>query len=195
MQVNMVAKRGWMRVPDLVAVLSFSSAVGWTTAGCADNSTVGNAPADEATAMDRLRASDIDRLAGEPWIGTLTYKDYTSGRSTTIESSFMARRLDGEGIAWEFGYGYSKEPHADAKEVVRLCDDGRTLGEERVIAVEHRREGTLWYVTEAKGEDDGRPAVMRFEHSLTPTQFSRRKLVRFDGDADFFERHVYRWSR
>lgn len=142
-----------------------------------------------------LEPGDINRLTGTPWVGTLTYKDYTIGKPTTIESSFMVTPVPGDPAAWKFGYGYSKEPHADAEEVVRLSADGRTLGDERVIAVERVADGSLRFTTESEGDDDGRPSLFRFEHVLTPATLTRQKLVRFEGESEFFERHIYRWAR
>lgn len=143
----------------------------------------------------RICAHDIDALAGPAWTGTLTYVDYESGRRTTIDSSFVVRRVGESPPAWEFGVGYSTEPHADAREVVALSSDGRSLGDERVILRESLPDGGVQIVTESDGEDDGRAARFRFEHTVTPREYTRRKLVRFDGDSEFFERHTYRWTR
>lgn len=146
----------------------------------------------------QLAASDLDALTGAPWVGTLTYRDYATSKPITIPSSLIVRRITttpADPPAWEFGYGYSKEPHADSTSTLTLRDNGRTLGDESVIARGQSVTGVLSYITECHGEDDNRPATFRFEHSLSPTYYARRKLVRFDGERDFFERHWYRWSR
>lgn len=143
----------------------------------------------------RLIASDIDALTGPAWSGTLTYLDYTSKRPTTIDSSLMVRRTGDSPPAWEIGVGYSKEPHADSKETLKLSSDGAELGDERVVSREPLAGGGVRFITEADGEDDRRPARFRFEHTITAHEYSKRKLVRFEGETEFFERHVYRWTR
>lgn len=142
-----------------------------------------------------LRADDIDALTGPAWVGTLTYLDYTSHQHTTIDSSLIVRRVNDSPPSWEFGVGYSKEPHADSKEVLSLSGDGRTLGEQHVLSRNPLPGGGVRFVTECDGEDDHRASRFRFEHTVTPHEYSRRKLVRFNGENEFFERHVYRWLR
>ncbi len=144
----------------------------------------------------RVTEADIDRLAGGPWVGTLTYLDYGSGKRVSIDSSLVVRRLEGEPPSWEFGVGYSKEPHADSKETVVLGRGGEVLGDEVVVSREVVAGGVK-IVTEADGEDDGRKARFRFEHVISEREYTRRKLVRFAGagEGEFFERHVYRWGR
>jgi hypothetical protein len=141
-----------------------------------------------------LNAADIDRLTGRPWVGTLTYLDYTSKQQTTIDSSLIVTRKSDAPPTWEFGVGYSKEPHADSKEDVSLKDGGRTLGEEQVVSRTSLPDGVL-FITECNGQDDNRAARFRFEHRITAHEYSKRKLVRFDGTSDYFERHIYRWKR
>ena len=146
----------------------------------------------------RLEPADLDRLTGGPWVGTLTYLDYNSGKTTTIDSSLMVRRTADDPPAWETGIGYSKEPHADSAQVVVLGDGGRTLDRQRLLSREVLANGDLVFVTEMKGEDNKRPAMFRFEHRITAGEYSRRKMVRFEdglGDGEFFQRHVYRWKR
>ena len=154
--------------------------------GCASSPT-SNDPA-------RLVANDLDLLTGPPWVGTLTYLDYTSKKQTTIDSSLIVVRTSDTPPAWEFGVGYANEPHADSKEDVSLKDGGRTLGDEQVVSRISLPDGVL-FITECDGRDDNRAARFRFEHSITAHEYSKRKLVRFDGTSEFFERHIYRWKR
>jgi hypothetical protein len=143
----------------------------------------------------RIDSADIDALTGPPWVGTLTYLDYTSHQPTTIDSSLIVRRTQDSPPAWEFGVGYSKEPHADSKDVIALARGGSMLGDQAVVSREVLPGGGVRIVTETDGEDDHRHSRFRFEHTITPHEYSRRKLVRFDGEKEYFERHVYRWTR
>lgn len=171
----------------LVAVCVVT-AVSIASAGC---TTSGGTAADGP----RIDPADIDRLTGPPWVGALTYLDYSSRRLMTIDSSITVRRASDDPPAWEFGFGYSKEPHADSTETIALSRDGRRLGDEAVVSREQMTGGGVRITTEADGNDDSRPARFRFVHTITDRAYTRSKLVRFTDEADFFERHVYRWTR
>ena len=56
-------------------------------------------------------------------------------------------------------------------------------------------DGSLHFVTECDGMDDHRPATFRFEHDVSIHTYARRKMVKFTGTSEWFERHIYRWSR
>ena len=148
-----------------------------------------------STPSNRLIPAAIDALTGAPWVGPLTYLDYTSKKSTTIDSTLSVRRTAQTPPTWEFGIGYSKEPHADNTQSVVLSIDAGLLGDERVVSREAIAGGGVKFVTESQGQDDHLPAQFRFEHTITTHEYSRRKMVRFQGQMEFFERHVYRWLR
>lgn len=143
-----------------------------------------------------LLPADIDALIGGPWVGTLTYLDYTSHKLVTIDSSLVVRRTGQSPPSWEFGVGYSKEPHADTKEVIALSVDGSKFGDEMVVSRSDMPGGGVKFITESEGEDDHKPAQFRFEHEITPVQYTRRKLVQFKGERGaWIERHVYQLKR
>ena len=75
--------------------------------------------------------------------------------------------------------GYGKELHADSKEVVALSSDSRSLGNERLILRELLPGSGVRFGAEGDGEDDHRAARFRFEHTMTPREYTRRELVRF----------------
>lgn len=191
-----VCLMNWRSVCCVVVSLVGVGALAFV-AGCATDKESGAATtnAASATAVAALAEADVDLLCGKPWVGTLTYLDYTSKKETAIDSSLIVRRVGTGPAAWEFGVGYSKEPHADVKEVAALSADGRMLGDERVVSREGLAGGGVRFVTEAEGKDDNRPAKFRYEHTITANEYTRRKLVRFDGETEFFQRHVYRWAR
>ena len=143
-------------------------------------------------------ATDIDRLTGAPWSGTLTYLDYTSHVQTTIKSSLPMTRLpvrsDGD-FAWEMRVGYADEPQANSGETAVLMRGGRVFRDGHVLERAVLSDGTVRVVTEQEGPDDSRPARFRFVYLLSEKQCSIQKLVRFTPEEAFFERHIYRWSR
>ena len=163
--------------------------------GCAATRASTNTAAIEAAVVT---ATDIDRLTGEPWRGTLTYLDHTSPVQTTIKSSLLMTRLPDQpdgAIAWDMSVGYADEPHANSGETAVLARGGRIFRGGNVLERTVLSDGMVRVVTEQDGQDDGRAAQLRFVYLLGETQCSIQKLVRLLPDGAFFERHIYRWSR
>lgn len=145
-----------------------------------------------------VMAGDIDRLTGAPWTGTLTYLDYERQVPTTIKSSLQVARLPdpaGGAAAWDMRVGYADEPHANSGETLVLPRGGRTFRDGQVVERAIRADGTVRVVTEQDGLDDNRAARFRFVYLLGQRECSIQKLVRFTPREEFFERHIYRWSR
>ncbi len=142
----------------------------------------------------RMRATDLDRLVGKPLIGTLTYLDYNSGETTVIRSSLSVQRARSSG-AWNLAIGYSDEPHADMSDVVAISADGRQFADERVVERSVEPDGSLRVVTEGESTDNDLPGLMRHVYVIGERACSLQKLVRGEADGEFFERHIYRWTR
>lgn len=177
--------------PALMRPASFFLVLVVSIAGCA-----GSVRTNTAGEAARALPTDFDGLIGPMWRGTLTYLDYTSGKPTTIPSS-LAVTKDGPG-AWKVAFGYDDEPHSNAASVLRVIDDGAALlngdTRERVVL---RRAGSdeVAVTTEFTGTDNDRPATIRKMYTVAAGEASLRKMVRFDGEAEFITRHEYRWRR
>ena len=154
-----------------------------------------------------VRAADLDRLTGPEWNGTLTYRDYTTDKRTSIESTLTVVKVAGlaevgndfadAGVTpgWDFRIGYPREPKMNSSEVIRISPGGDRLGDEAVTQRQEMSEGTLRLVTEKRGTDNDNPALFRFVYTITDSVFTITKLVKPDGELDFFERNEYRWKR
>ncbi len=145
-------------------------------------------------AVARMQPTDLDLLIGKPWSGTLTYLDYTSGEPTTIRSSLSVHRAQSLG-AWKFSIGYGDEPHADTSDVVAVSADGRKFADEPVVERSLELDGSIHVVTECDSTDNGQPVRMRHVYVIGERACSLQKLVRGEGQVEFFERHIYRWTR
>jgi hypothetical protein len=146
----------------------------------------------------RLTPTDVDRLLGPRWEGILEYKDYSSGKQTTIKSTLDVTRgpaLANGSATWELRVGYNDEPNANSSETAVLSADGRTFRGEQVTERTLLPDGTLRLVTEQEGSDNNQPARFRFVYLLGKAAVSIQKLVRFGADEAFFERNIYRWGR
>lgn len=154
-----------------------------------------------------VTAADLNRLTGPMWTGTLTYRDYTTNKSTTIESTLQVVKVAGlpqvgndyadAGVTpgWEFRFGYPREPKANSTKIIALSPGGDKIGDELVTKRATLPGGTLRIVTEKPGTDNDRPALFQFHYNIAPNSFTLTKLVRPDGEGEFFERNKYQWSR
>ena len=152
-----------------------------------------------ATAAAQATASpvDIDRLAGPGWTGTLTYRDYSSGARTTIKAAPLIARIaaaPGAGASWDFRLAYADEPHANRGDTISLSADGRRFRNATVTERLVLPDGRVQIVTEEDGRDNDRPARIRLVYLIGERAASLQKLVRYEG-GEFFERHIYEWTR
>ncbi|HEY8265663.1 MAG TPA: ABC-type transport auxiliary lipoprotein family protein [Steroidobacteraceae bacterium] len=143
----------------------------------------------------RLAASDFEPLAGAPWNGTLTYRDYGTGGEASIASALVVSKSRPDGRAWTFEYRYPREPHADTRDAYEISGDGRMLNGERVVERSELAPDTLSFVTQQAAVDDDRPAIVRHTYEIGPGRFSIRKEVQFEGAGEFLERNRYVWTR
>lgn len=142
-----------------------------------------------------MKPADLNPLIGGKWVGTLTYLDYGSKRSTAIKSDILITRVDTDKLSWIFDLKYPLEPKADRKETVSLSKDGKTFDGEKVVERTREKGGILKIVTAAKGRDDDKSADVRHIYLIARKSFSIIKQVRFDGEAALFVRNTYKWTR
>lgn len=174
----------------LLALLA-ASVAGANLPGCATR------PATSVATSAAVQPGDFDVLlpTGSLWTGTLTYLNYTDSQPVTIPSTFkLTKAADG----WLFAIGYNEEPHANSAVSFKLLDGGATIANgDTTEHVEGRRVvgNRIEITTISTGIDDNKPASIRKVYSIAPAAFSMQKLVKFADGSDWFERHIYRWTR
>lgn len=146
---------------------------------------------DEARAIP----ADFQTLTGAIWTGTLTYRDYTTGNPTVIKSALKVEPVEGENSAWYFRMHYPDEPSHNSNGIVRLAPDGRKIDEETVMERERLSGGSVRIVTEMDGEDNDKPARLRYVYTFGSRECSIQKLTRGADDGGFRERNMYKWTR
>lgn len=144
--------------------------------------------------LPSLSAKDLGPLSGDLWTGTLTYVDYGSGKRTSIKSNILFGASTDRNT-WTAEYLYPDEPKANSKATISLSSDGRVFNEQRVADVTRSQDGTLKFVTEKEGTDNGKKALFRYTYTLSTKIFSIRKDVKVEGSTEYFERNTYSWSR
>ena len=148
-----------------------------------------------STKESSITRDDLQVLTGVQWSGTLTYLDYRSNKKVSIPTNLIVRPNGEDKWSWVFEYRYPDEPKANSEEIVRLSKDGKTINGEVVLERTSLPDRTVRFVTEKKGQDNNRPAVIRFTYSLSAKTFSIKKEVRYEDENQFFERNEYFWKR
>lgn len=145
-----------------------------------------------------LKASELNDLQGT-WNGTLTYKDYTSGYSESLPVTIYCMRKGNEqrSRTWILKYEYPQEPKANNKSTYIISKDGKKINGEPIVEKIKMSDGTLKVVTEIRGKDgnNNEPCTFRHVFKLSPTSLTITKFVKFDKDAEYFQRNEYKLSR
>jgi hypothetical protein len=142
-----------------------------------------------------LTSEDFKKFTDVLWRGELRYLDYSKNIWVSIPSNLRVSQTPQDPAVWLWSYGYDDEPHANAKDGIRLSQDGKKLGDELVISRTIMADGGLRIVTKMSGQDDNRPAQFRFTYTINAESFERKKEVKLANGDDYFVRHVYSWKR
>jgi hypothetical protein len=142
-----------------------------------------------------LVADDLRVLTGPQWVGSLTYRDYRSDKMISIPSTLTVAETSSENLSWDFAYQYPAEPKANGTKTVVIRDEGRMLSDERVVERRQLATNLLKIVTEKKGKDNDRDALLRFTYLISKKSFSITKEVQYKGSIDFLARNQYSWNR
>jgi hypothetical protein len=152
------------------------------------------------TSAPTLKPQDLDALTGPRWTGTLTYRDYTTNKMTTIPTTLTITRVPyAAPPAWTLLTTYPDEPHADWSQTITLTDNGRTLNDETITARTTLPDGSLRITTTSKGKDNDLPATIRHFYTFAPKALTIRKEVQPQTDQStkppFTERNTSRFTR
>lgn len=140
-------------------------------------------------------AEDFRRLAGAQWTGTLVYLDYGSKKEVSIRSNLTVKQTAEGDAVCVFEFEYPDEPKANSEQTVTLGRDGTTVDDETVVERKSLDGGAVRIVTERRGKDDDKVALIRYTYMISRSSFSIRKEVRPEGASEFFERNRYSWKR
>lgn len=92
---------------------------------------------------------------------------------------------------------YTAEPNKNNKFRYTISADGQKLNEMTIMEKKLLSDGTWQLVLESKGVDgnDNRSADFRHIMIIGAKTFSINKLVKFDGEGVYFQRHRYLFGR
>ncbi len=136
---------------------------------------------------------DFRVLDGGEWSGELDYLNYGSDQRSSIPVGLRVDSIDSSSVTYSIRY--PGEEQYNATEELTISDGGASIDGRSIVDRRQQADGSLILTTEGKGEDDNRSADLQFVYFVSPGEFRIRKNVRFDGDAEFFNRNEYRYVR
>jgi len=141
----------------------------------------------------RTSIADFKSLTGK-WKGMLTYLDYTSNQPVTMEANTLFEMVTDSSFD-QFIY-YSAEPHKNADSRYTIGENGTALNEMKLVK-RKTGYGKLLLIFEYRGPDgnDNRMATMQRVMELSNDELTITKMVKFDGEENFLQRHQYRFTR
>jgi hypothetical protein len=141
-----------------------------------------------------VNGKDFTPLSGK-WTGTLSYLDYTSNKSESINANLYTEIKNNS--LFDLNIYYTDEPSHNAKDEYRIRKKGTMINDTKVIERSVLPNGFLKIVLEERGKDgnDSKPATFHHVMIISKNKFTLTKLVKFDGETSFFQRNQYSFSR
>lgn len=141
--------------------------------------------------QNNISLSDFESLNNTSWKGTLTYKDYQSGKQETIPCT-MQLKIEGGKIV--FNQQYTYEPNKNNRSSVRIKKNGTYFGNEKVLSFT-KENGTKTLVTIYQSRDNGKKADMFITHILTDSTYTVTKEVSYLDSDEKFVRNTYSYTK
>lgn len=141
-----------------------------------------------------ITTQDLQPAAGK-WKGTLTYLDYSSNKSETINANVLVE-VKGSG-KYYISFSYTDEPKYNGKEKFVIKENGTMVNNKKVIEKTTLPDGSVRIVLESRGKDgnDHKMATFREILLIAANSFSITKMVKFDEGGEYFERNRYAFAR
>jgi len=144
-----------------------------------------------ANAQDTIAMSDFETLNNTSWKGSLTYKDYGSGKQETIPSKLQIK-IENNKIKWSIQYDY--EPNKNNMSSVKIKKNGTYYGSEKVVS-NTMENGVRTIITTYRGRDNGTKATFFNIHKFDANNYSSTKEVQLKGTTERFIRNTYSFKK
>ena len=141
--------------------------------------------------QETLKIADFLTLNNTNWIGQLTYKDYQSGKQTSIDATLQIAIEDDKII---FNIQYTYEPNKNHVSSVKLKKNGTYFGNEKILTHTFNN-GVRTFVTTYKGRDNNRRATLFITRQWTEKTYKVTKEVQYHGTNDRFVRNTYEYQK
>ena len=144
-----------------------------------------------SNAKATLKISDFQIIVNSSWTGQLTYKNYQSGKLTSVATT-MQIRIEGEKLISTNQYTY--EPNKNNKSSVKLKKNGNYFGNEKVLSNSFKN-GIRTFVTTYNGKDNGKKATMYIIRKFNDSSYTVTKEVQLTGSDERFMRNTYEFTK
>ena len=138
---------------------------------------------------------DIDNLIGN-WEGTLTYLDYTSGKSITMNANVNIEKIN-KSNDLVFSNSYSKEANANDKDTLTISKNKKYLNNLIIKSRKELENGAIEIITEELSIDgnDDKEAIVKHTLIINKTKLIKRKDVKFIGENKWINRSEYSYIK
>lgn len=139
---------------------------------------------------DSVKEMDFEELISDNWKGQLTYKDYSSGEKVSIPSEMKITKLKEN--TYSFEYIYPDEPKMNNQLKIKIKEDGKMIGDQKVISVRQEGEETV-IETIKDGKDNGKKAQLLFTYRFNEKRLSMKREYRTlgSGITQFRNEYIY----
>lgn len=139
--------------------------------------------------------NDFKTLLGT-WQGSLTYRDYSSGKPYTMPADVKIKRV-GKTNKFIFSNSYPNETSANSTDTITISTDGKYIDKEKIKSRRKLTNGDIEIITEELGKDgnDNKPATLRHIYMIGKLTYKKRKDVQFAGETEWITRHEYAYKK
>lgn len=145
-----------------------------------------------------IQPEELKNFEGS-WKGSLTYKDYSTGKETSIAATVVCHlaKPENESRTWVMNFDYPGEKGHDHSEEYRINKEGTGISNKLLVEKTLLPDGSLKIILEEKGKDgnDQKPAIFHHIIKLSASTLTITKMVRFEGDQVFIKRNEYQFSK
>ncbi len=142
-------------------------------------------------AQNTVQISDLEVLQGN-WQGELMYINYSDNQEVTLKSTLQLEIKKDKVIG---KIGYTNEPSANGKFVIKLKENGTFINNEEIITRSKQDDGSLKITTKYDGSDNNKPAIIFITYVLNDTNFTMTKEVLFENTTERFVRNRYTYKK
>ena len=151
-----------------------------------------------AASQSKIAVSAEDYLiAAGSLKGTLTYLDYSSGRSFSMPANVILARNPADRNAVIFSFDYPEERKANGNDTLVISNNGLVVNGATVTSKTKLADGSLQIITDKEGKDgnDNKKAILRHIYTISKDRFVNRKEVKFDGTDSWILRNEFSFRR
>ena len=145
-----------------------------------------------------IQPAELNKLEGT-WNGTLAYKDYSSNNLVVIPVKIIGLHKENnqKNRTWVLKFSFSKEPDVHYNIEYKINKTGTKISKATLAEKKISADGTLYLVTEERGKDgnDNKPCIIRHIIQLNDQSLIITKMVKFDNEAEYFQRNEYKVSK